>query len=318
MIISQMSLIVVLGVLVAGACAQPEPAPTATATPDSTPPATPVASSSPAQTRAPTTTPPFTSIETPIATPTRAPATAPTPTQGPQIWQPKLNTNWQWQLTSLPIDQSLDVDMYDIDLFDNDEATVASLQAEGRKAICYMNAGGWENWRPDAECFASELIGGNLDDWEGEKWLDIRRIDLLGPIMEARMDMCRAKGFDGIEPDNVDGFLNDTGFPLTYEDQLRYNIWLAERAHERGLSIGLKNDMEQILDLLPYFDWALNEQCFEYDECETLSPFIDAGKAVFNVEYVLEPGDFCDRASALGFSSMRKNLDLDAWRDPCN
>ena len=316
--ISRMSLIVVLGVLVAGACAQPEPAPTATATPDGTPPATPVASSSPAPTRAPTTTSPFTSIETPIATPTRAPATAPTPTQGPQIWQPKLNTSWQWQLTSLPIDQSLDVDMYDIDLFDNDGATVASLQAEGRKVICYMNAGGWENWRPDAERFASELIGVNLDDWEGEKWLDIRRIDILGPIMEARMDMCRAKGFDGIEPDNVDGFLNHTGFPLTYEDQLRYNIWLAERAHERGLSIGLKNDMEQIPDLLPYFDWALNEQCFEYDECETLTPFIDAGKAVFNVEYVLEPDDFCGRASALGFNSMRKHFDLDAWRDPCN
>ncbi|MCH8088308.1 MAG: endo alpha-1,4 polygalactosaminidase, partial [Chloroflexi bacterium] len=231
---------------------------------------------------------------------------------------PAVGTTWQWQLDDPPVDQSLDVDMYDIDLFDNDGATVASLQAEGRKVICYMNAGGWENWRPDAERFASELIGVNLDDWEGERWLDISRIDILGPIMEARMDMCRAKGFDGIEPDNVDGFLNDTGFPLTYEDQLRYNIWLAERAHERGLSIGLKNDMEQIPDLLPYFDWALNEQCFEYDECETLSPFIDAGKAVFNVEYVLEPGDFCDMANDLGFSSMRKNLDLDAWRDSCN
>lgn len=296
--ISRMSLIVVLGVLVAGACAQAELAPTTTVTPDVTTLAA--------------------SIETPIATPTSAPASAPTPTQGSQIWQPKLNTSWQWQLTNLPVDQSLDVDMYDIDLFDNDGATVASLHADGRRVICYMNVGGWESWRLDADRFAAELIGANLDDWEGERWLDIRRIDLLGPIMEARMDMCRAKGFDGIEPDNVDGFLNDTGFPLTYENQLRYNIWLAQRAHERGLSIGLKNDMEQIPDLLPYFDWALNEQCFEYDECETLSPFIDVGKAVFNVEYMLEPDDFCDRANGLGFSSMRKNLDLDAWRNSCN
>jgi hypothetical protein len=69
-------------------------------------------------------------------------------------------------------------------------------------------------------------------------------MDLLESIMEARLDMCKAEGFDGIEPDNVDGFLNDTGFPLTYEDQLRYNIWLADKAHERGLSIGLKNDMD--------------------------------------------------------------------------
>ena len=132
--------------------------------------------------------------------------------------------------------------MYDVDLFDNDEAVVMALHSAGRKVVCYMNAGGWEEWRPDAQQFPDEVMGANLDDWEGERWLDIRRLDVLGPIMEARMDLCGAKGFDGIEPDNVDGFLNDTGFPLTYEDQLSYNIWFANAAHERGLSIGLKND----------------------------------------------------------------------------
>jgi hypothetical protein len=102
--------------------------------------------------------------------------------------------------------------------------------------------------------------------------------------MEARMDSCRDKGFDGIETDNIDGYLNDTGFPLDYDDQLEYNIWLAETAHARGLSIGLKNDMDQAPELLAHFDWALNEECFQYEECETLLPFIEAGKAVFNVE----------------------------------
>ncbi len=211
-----------------------------------------------------------------------------------------------------------DVEMYDIDLFDNDVTTVAALHAEGRRTVCYMNAGGWEDWRPDAAQFPKEVIGRPLGDWQGERWLDIRRLDLLGSIMEARMDMCEAKGFDGIEPDNVDGFLNDTGFPLSYEDQLRYNIWLAEMAHQRGLSIGLKNDMDQIPDLLSHFDWALNEQCFEFDECETLVPFIEAGKAVFNVEYELETGEFCTKARALDFNSMKKNLSLDAWREPCD
>jgi hypothetical protein len=152
-----------------------------------------------------------------------------------EIWQPKLNTNWQWQLSSLPIDESFDVDMYD-----NDSATVAALHVKGRKVVCYMNAGGWEDWRPDAAEFPVAAIGNILDNWKGERWLDIRRIDMLGPIMEARIDLCKEKDFDGIEPDNVDGYLNDTGFPLTYEDQLRYNVWLAEMAHERGLSIGLK------------------------------------------------------------------------------
>ena len=105
--------------------------------------------------------------------------------------------------------------MYDIDLFDNDAAVVAALQAKGRKVVCYVNAGGWESWRPDEARFPEQVIGAALDDWEGEKWLDIRRIDVLGPIMESRLDMCEEKGFDGVEPDNVDGYLNDTGFPLT-------------------------------------------------------------------------------------------------------
>ena len=234
------------------------------------------------------------------------------------VWRPALDTSWQWQLNGLPIDRSFDVDMYDIDLFDTDGSLVATLQGEGRKVVCYVNAGGWEDWRPDASLFPDELIGANLDEWEGERWLDIRRLDLLAPIMEARIDLCEAKGFDGIEPDNVDGYLNDTGFPLTYEDQLRYNIWWADAAHRRGLSIGLKNDMDQVPDLLAHFDWALNEQCFEYDECETLLPFVEAGKAVFNVEYELEAEAFCERAVAFGFNSLRKNLELDAQRQSCD
>ena len=63
---------------------------------------------------------------------------------------------------------------------------------------------------------------------------------------------------------------------------------------------------------------ALNEQCFEYNECDTLLPFIDAGKPVFNVEYELDTGAFCERANTLGFSSMKKSWNLDAWREPCH
>ena len=234
------------------------------------------------------------------------------------VWVPAPKTTWQWQLNGLPLDQSFDVEMYDIDLFDNDAATVAALHAEGRKVVCYMNAGGWEEWRPDAGEFHESIIGANLDDWEGERWLDIRRIDILAPIMEARMDSCRDKGFDGLEPDNIDGYLNDTGFPLDYDDQLAYNIWLAETAHARGLSIGLKNDMDQAPELLAHFDWALNEECFQYEECETLLPFIEAGKAVFNVEYSLETGEFCPQAREMGFNSLKKNLDVDAGREFCD
>ena len=105
--------------------------------------------------------------------------------------------------------------MYDIDMFDHSSEVVASLQAKGRKVICYISAGSLEDWRPDADQFPKSVLGKSLEGWVGERWLDIRQIDLLAPIMTARMDLCKEKGFDGIEPDNIDGYINDTGFPLT-------------------------------------------------------------------------------------------------------
>ena len=230
-------------------------------------------------------------------------------------WQPALHTSWQWQLTT-PVDQSVDVTMYDIDMFDNHASVVASLHAKGRKVVCYISAGTWENWRPDAGKFPSEVLG-NSNGWAGERWLDIRRVDILGPLMEARLDLCRAKGFDGVEPDNVDGYSNSTGFPLTYQDQIAYNTFLAGIAHARGLSVGLKNDVEQAAELEPYFDWTLNEQCFQYKECTLLLPFVAVGKPVFEVEYRLETSRFCPTANAMNFNSIKKKRSLDAYRLPC-
>lgn len=238
-------------------------------------------------------------------------------------WQPRPGTSWQWQLTALPVDQSFDVEMYDIDLFDNDPGTVAALHAQGHVAICYISAGSWEEWRPDADQFPIEVLGNDYEGWPGEKWLDIRRIDLLAPIMRARLDLCRAKGFDGVEPDNVDGYTNATGFPLTYEDQLAYNTWLAEEAHARGLSIGLKNDEGQAADLVFRFDWAMTEDCFADQWCEEMAPFTDAGKAVFAAEYTdqFSADQFldqvCPQAEVLNLDVILKRRDLDAWRQAC-
>ncbi|MBZ5719011.1 MAG: endo alpha-1,4 polygalactosaminidase [Acidobacteriia bacterium] len=231
------------------------------------------------------------------------------------LWQPGLNTSWQWQL-STPVDQSVNVQMYDIDMFDNDASVVASLHAAGRKVVCYIDVGTWENWRPDAGKFPNSVKGKN-NGWPGEKWLDIRQISILGPIMQARMDQCRAKGFDALEPDNIDGYSNSTGFPLTYQDQVAYNTYIATQAHARGLAVALKNDLEQVPDLLSSFDFALDEQCFQYNECNLLLPFISANKAVFEVEYKMNTNKFCPSANAMNFNSMKKHLSLDAYRVPC-
>ncbi|HWY54985.1 MAG TPA: endo alpha-1,4 polygalactosaminidase [Terriglobales bacterium] len=234
----------------------------------------------------------------------------------PKVWRPPLKTSWQWQLTT-PIDEKVSARMYDIDMFDNDASVVASLHRKGRRVVCYIDVGTWENWRPDAKKFPKSVLGEAVSGWPGERWLDIRRIDILGPIMRARMDQCQAKGFDGMEPDNVDGYTNDSGFPLTYNDQIAYNTFIAKETHARGLSVGLKNDLDQITDLLPSFDWALDEQCFQYSECSKLLPFIQADKAVFEVEYFLSTSKFCPEANSLNFNSMKKHLDLGIYRVPC-
>ena len=237
-------------------------------------------------------------------------------TSQPDNWRPAPGTSWQWQLTGR-IDTSFDVQMYDIDLFDALQSTVDQLHTDGRVVICYFSAGSWEEWRPDADLFPDSVKGNSLEDWPGEKWLDIRQMEVLGPIMTARLDLAVKKGCDGVEPDNVDGYTNDSGFPLTGQHQLTYNTWLAEQAHAPWLSVGLENDLDQVEVLLPYFDWALNEQCFQYNECGTLLPFVHAGKAVFGVEYELEQEAFCPQANAMDFDFLKKRWELDAWRVAC-
>lgn len=49
-----------------------------------------------------------------------------------------------------------------------------------------------------------------------------------------------------------------------------------------------KSDLDQIAAFVSAFDWALNEECAAYEECELLTPFVEGGKAVLNVEYVGE------------------------------
>jgi hypothetical protein len=243
------------------------------------------------------------------------PTIPPPPAGSDRYWAPAPGAPWQWQLT-VPVDQTVDVPVYDIDLFDNPKSVVDELHARGRRVICYMDAGAWESYRPDAAAFPRSVIGTSTG-WENERWLDIRQIGIIGPIIAARMDLAKSKGCDAIEPDEDNGWENNPGFPITRDDSIRWNKWVADTAHAKGLSVGLKNSIGETAELEPYFDWDLNEQCFQFDECELLAPFRQAGKAVLQVEYQGDPAGFCAKAKDLGFSAMKKHLDLDAWRIPC-
>lgn len=207
--------------------------------------------------------------------------------------------------------------MYDIDLFDSGQSVIDTLHAKGIVVICYFSAGSYENWRPDASQFPAAAKG-KSNGWAGENWIDTRDATVRG-IMKARLDLAVTKKCDGVEPDNVDGYSNSTGFSLTAATQIDYNTFLATEAHNRGLSVGLKNDIDQVPDLESYFDWALNEQCFQYSECNNLTTFIKNNKAVFQVEYGTQSlvASVCQAANALNFDTLIKDLDLDAFRISC-
>ena len=154
------------------------------------------------------------------------------------------------------------VDVYDIDMFDTPAETIKTLHDKGKKVICYFSAGSWEDWREDADKFDKSIIGEPLAGWPGEKWLDIRQISLLTDIMSNRLDIAKEKGCDGVDPDNMDGYTQKSGFTISYDEQLAYNRFIASLSHNRSMAVGLKNDLEQIKDLVDDFDFAVNEECW--------------------------------------------------------
>jgi endo-alpha-1,4-polygalactosaminidase (GH114 family) len=233
-------------------------------------------------------------------------------------WHPAPGLTWQWQLDE-QVDTSLEADVYDIDLY-VDQSVIDILHTRGVKVICYISVGSWEDWRPDANQFPPEILGNEYEGWPGERWLDIRRLDLLSPLMNNRLDLCKAKGFDAVEPDNIEIYDNNTGFPLSYQNQLAYASWLAEAAHKRGLAIGLKNAPDMVNDSLSFFDFAITEDAFYYGWVGKMLPFVKAGKAVFAAEYTDMDVDFkaaCAWGTQHNVSFIQKNRILTAFRITC-
>lgn len=221
----------------------------------------------------------------------------------------------------------------DIDGEFNGAATVSALHARGQRVICYIDAGVYETYRSDAAKFPKSVIGKADQGWNGSYWLDIRRLDVLLPIMEARIrDLCAAKGFDAVEPDEIDGWENASGFPLTYADQLRYNRAIAGLIHQYGMAAIQKGDIIQTQDLVAYFDATLNEECVQYSECTNpyredtdteqvgLQAYTQVGKAVWLAEYKAGvQTKMCNQARTQHWNAARYKLGLplNGGRQPC-
>ena len=245
-------------------------------------------------------------------------------THNGSIWTPKKGDSWQIVLSQKLNDTSPNVDLFDIDLFINNASTIDTIHNSGKKVICYFSAGSFEDWRPDASNFTQSDKGNPLSGWSGEWWLKTNSTNVRN-IMLDRLDLAVTKGCDGVDPDNVDGYDNDNGLDLTQDDAISYVSFLADAAHGRNLSVGLKNAASIIPSVISKMEWSVNEQCVENNECDQFQPFIGAGKPVFHIEYpkqgpqtaVSQKTSLCSGPSTQGFSTVLKNLNLDDWSDNC-
>jgi len=232
------------------------------------------------------------------------------------LWTPPVHSAFQIQLSDYPPDLDAHADIFELDLFEVTRDDIRYLHDQGKKVICYFNAGAWEEFRPDAGDFPPSVIGNLYIGWPGEKWLDISRYEDFSGLMISRINLAAEKGCDGIDPDNVNAYQHKSGFDITAQDQFIYNRWLADQAHAHGLTIGLKNNGGQVKDLVNHFDFAVLEDCSIFNECNLFLPFIEQSKAVFQIEYTdhyESLASLCKGDRISDFNILLKNRSLDAF-----
>jgi endo-alpha-1,4-polygalactosaminidase (GH114 family) len=241
-------------------------------------------------------------------------------------FQPSLGQTFEWRLDSIRIDEveHYHCDIIDIDAFSSSPELVKAFHENGIKVFAYISVGTFETYRPDFNLLPEEIVGAVYPDWPDELFLDIRQLELLKPFIESRFDMIKAKGFDGIEPDNIDIYGEETGFDLTLDDTRLFCEYLITEAHERGLSIGQKNTEELVSLLYEKFDWALTEDAFHQNIEDAYSAYISIGKPVFSAEYTDEMDIthfntfVCTKATDLKYFPFLKHRDLNQWTYACN
>ncbi len=230
------------------------------------------------------------------------------------------------------------VEFLGLDGFDAPQRYVVDAGERGIRTWCYLSVGTIENWRPDRKAFEAlnekeikagrkPFIGKRYPEWEGERWLDVRRYQVFLPLMVDRLEMCLDKGFEFVEFDNLDAYENRTGFTIRKSDTVRYAEALAAEARRLGLKPMQKNVPELAETLEPHFDALLFEDCALYKFCGDAKPFVDAGKPVFDADYPegwkdegkrFDKTKACDQAKKASVSMIFKRLDLDAWVRRCD
>jgi endo-alpha-1,4-polygalactosaminidase (GH114 family) len=247
----------------------------------------------------------------------------PLPSDKSAWWQPKAGVTFDWDLDDLKTSDTFNAQVVDVDAFTTTAAQVTALHAQGKKVIAYISLGTIENDRPDVGLLPKEVVGKVYPEWPNEKWIDIRQLEKLKPWLNSRFNMIITKGFDALEPDNLDSYSNDPGFAITLADTKKYCDFIITLAHQNGLGIGQKNVPELTADFSGKFDWALTEDAFNQGFQDQLKPYIALGKPVFAVEYTdltsqaTFVGNVCPAAKKLGYFALLKNRSLNKWVFNC-
>lgn len=241
-------------------------------------------------------------------------------------YQPKIGDTFEWRLDSIGLNEvnQYTCNIIDIDAFSATKELIDAFHARGIKVIAYISVGTIESYRPDSNLLPPEIIGNIYPSWPDERFLNIREIEKIKPFITSRFDMIKEKGFDGIEPDNMDGYGEINGFELTLEDTRIFSEWMIEEAHKRGLSIGQKNTEELVPFLYKKFDWALTEDIFNSNTQNDYTQYISINKPVFCAEYTdaMNVANFstfvCPKAKQLKYFPFLKHRDLTQWKYECN
>jgi glycosyl hydrolase family 114 len=188
---------------------------------------------------------------------------------------------WDWQIGRVaPLQRTgaHAVDIYDIDGFLTTPAQVRAIHTRWQaatlphpKAVCYLDLA-WEDYRPDAtvgQFFPAATLGNVYFGFPQERWVDFRQLDALKPMLDERIRMCAAKGFDTVELDDIDSFdpPSTTGFHLTPGDAQNYLAYAFNEIHRYGMTGLWKNSPLLSWWGRRYADGAVVEECYRYHEC---------------------------------------------------
>lgn len=177
----------------------------------------------------------------------------------------------------------------------------------GHYNICYVNAfqaqpGALRWWRrTHPNLLLHDATGQEVVDrgWN-ERLLDVgtrAKRRALARIVGGWIDRCARRGFQAIEPDNLDSWTRSKQL-LTAADAVAYAGLLSRRAHQDGLLIAQKNAVGLSgRRAVTGFDFAIAEECQVYRECAGYTRVY--GRAVVEIEYTDNGRHAFTRACAL-------------------